>query len=84
MFLSTLSFSLANVLVKGLTDIPAMEVVFFRCLIASIFLLYRAAENRGGLARDESGSAICSWIFRDYGSLPFFRHIAKKFLLQRQ
>lgn len=37
MFLSTLSFSLANVLVKGLTDIPAMEVVFFRCLIASIF-----------------------------------------------
>lgn len=37
MFLSTLCFSLANVLVKGLTDIPAMEVVFFRCLIASIF-----------------------------------------------
>lgn len=33
MFLSTLSFAAANVLVKFLKDIPAMEIVMIRCLI---------------------------------------------------
>ena len=37
MFLSTLAFSLANILVKQVTNIPAMEIVFFRCVIASAF-----------------------------------------------
>ena len=37
MFLSTLSFGLANVFVKQLSHIPAMEVVFFRCALATIF-----------------------------------------------
>lgn len=37
MFLSTLSFALANVFVKQLTHIPAMEIVFFRCSIATVF-----------------------------------------------
>lgn len=35
MFLSTLAFSFANVLVKQVARIPAMEIVFFRCVIAS-------------------------------------------------
>jgi drug/metabolite transporter (DMT)-like permease len=51
MFLSTLSFSLANILVKQVPHIPAMEIVFFRCVIASSFCfigLYRAkADWRG-------------------------------------
>lgn len=37
MFLSTLAFSLANILVKQVPHIPAMEIVFFRCVIASAF-----------------------------------------------
>ncbi|MBX3244720.1 MAG: DMT family transporter [Acidobacteria bacterium] len=37
MFLSTLSFALANVFVKQLTHIPPMEIVFFRCSIATVF-----------------------------------------------
>lgn len=37
MFLSTLAFSLANVFVKQVSHIPAMEVVFFRTTIASTF-----------------------------------------------
>lgn len=40
MFLSTLSFALANVLVKQVAHIPAMEVVFFRCAVATSFCLY--------------------------------------------
>ncbi len=51
MFLSTLAFSLANVFVKQVSHIPAMEVVFFRTTIASTFCiigLYRAnADWRG-------------------------------------
>jgi drug/metabolite transporter (DMT)-like permease len=37
MFLSTLAFSLANVFVKQVSHIPAMEVVFFRCSLATLF-----------------------------------------------
>lgn len=37
MFLSTLSFALANVFVKELKHIPAMEIVFIRCLLAIAF-----------------------------------------------
>jgi drug/metabolite transporter (DMT)-like permease len=51
MFLSTLAFSLANILVKQVPHIPAMEIVFFRCAVASSFCLiglYRAnADWRG-------------------------------------
>lgn len=51
MFLSTLAFSLANVLVKKISHIPAMEVVFFRCTIATLFCfigLYRAGADWKG------------------------------------
>ena len=34
MFMSTLAFFLANVFVKQVTHIPAMEIVFFRCIVA--------------------------------------------------
>lgn len=37
MFISTLAFALANVFVKQMSHIPAMEIVFFRCAIASVF-----------------------------------------------
>lgn len=39
MFLSTLAFSLANVFVKQVAHIPAMETVFFRCAVATAFCL---------------------------------------------
>jgi Predicted permeases len=48
MFLSTFAFFLANILVKKVSHIPAMEVVFFRCSIAMIFCftgLYRARAD---------------------------------------
>ncbi|REJ78333.1 MAG: DMT family transporter [Acidobacteria bacterium] len=40
MFLSTLSFALANVFVKEVSHLPVMEVVFFRCLVAGAFCVY--------------------------------------------
>jgi len=48
MFLSTLAFSLSNVFVKQVAHIPAMETVFFRCSIATVFCLvglYRAKAS---------------------------------------
>ncbi len=40
MFLSTLFFALANVFVKQVSHIPAMEVVFFRCAIGAVFCFW--------------------------------------------
>jgi drug/metabolite transporter (DMT)-like permease len=40
MFYSALAFSLANVFVKQLSHLPAMEIVFFRCLIGAGFCFY--------------------------------------------
>lgn len=54
MFLSTLAFSLANVFVKQVSHIPAMEVVFFRCSLATVFCfvgLYRANTDWRGSNR---------------------------------
>jgi drug/metabolite transporter (DMT)-like permease len=54
MFLSTLAFSLANVFVKQVSHIPAMEVVFFRTTIATTFCiigLQRAGANWKGSNR---------------------------------
>ncbi|MFZ1702321.1 MAG: DMT family transporter [Pyrinomonadaceae bacterium] len=39
MLLSTLAFFLANVFVKQVHHIPAMETVFFRCIVAATFCL---------------------------------------------
>lgn len=54
MFLSTLAFSLANIFVKEVSHIPAMEVVFFRCSIATILCfigLNRASADWRGSNR---------------------------------
>ena len=39
MFLSTLAFAFANILVKQLPNIPPSEIVFFRCLVATIICM---------------------------------------------
>jgi drug/metabolite transporter (DMT)-like permease len=48
MFISTLAFFLANACVKQVSHIPAMEIVFFRCTLASticVFGLKRANKS---------------------------------------
>ena len=79
MFLSTLAFSLANILVKQISHIPPMEVVFFRCLFASIFCfigLYRAGadwkgSNRGLLlARGLFGTTALYFFFTTLQNIP--------------
>lgn len=49
MLLSTFAFFLANVFVKQVAHIPAMETVFFRCAVASVFCIYGLKRAGGSL-----------------------------------
>lgn len=49
MFFSTLAFFLVNVLVKQVAHIPAMETVFFRCVVASTFCILGLWRVKGSL-----------------------------------
>ena len=40
MFVSSFSFALMNIFVKQLSHLPAMEVVFFRCVVSGIACLF--------------------------------------------
>lgn len=79
MFLSTLAFSLANVLVKQVSHIPAMEVVFFRCVVASLFCfagLYRVGADWKGshrgllIARGVFGTTALYFFFVTIQNIP--------------
>ena len=49
MFVSTFAFFLANVCVKQVSHLPAMEIVFFRCLIGVVFCLYGLRKANASL-----------------------------------
>ena len=49
MLLSTLAFFLANVCVKQVAHIPAMETVFFRCAVATVFCVVGLRRVKGSL-----------------------------------
>jgi drug/metabolite transporter (DMT)-like permease len=54
MFLSTFFFAMANVCVKRVSHLPAMEIVFFRCLLGVAFCFYglkRAGADMKGSNR---------------------------------
>ncbi|CAN5489042.1 DMT family transporter [soil metagenome] len=49
MFLSTLAFFAANACVKQVAHIPAMETVFFRCILASTLCVIGLRRAKGSL-----------------------------------
>lgn len=79
MFLSTLAFSLANIIVKQISHIPPMEVVFFRCFIATILCfigLHRAGADWKGshrgllVARGLFGTTALYFFFVTLQNIP--------------
>jgi drug/metabolite transporter (DMT)-like permease len=79
MLLATLAFSVMNVFVKQLNRIPAMEIVFFRCLVsASICFvgIARAGANWKGnnnvllIARGASGTLALFMFFVTLQNIP--------------
>lgn len=49
MFLSTFAFFMANVFVRAVAHLPAMEIVFFRCIIATSICLYGLRGIKGSV-----------------------------------
>ncbi len=49
MIISTLAFFAANVCVKQVAHIPAMETVFFRCAVATAFCIYGLKRAKASL-----------------------------------
>lgn len=49
MFLSTISFFMANAFVKQVAHIPAMETVFFRCIVATAFCVWGLKRAKANL-----------------------------------
>ncbi len=72
MFLSTLAFFLANVFVKQVAHIPAMETVFFRCVVASAFCVYGLRGEKGGLLGENHAMLLLRGIFGTTALFCFF------------
>lgn len=79
MFLSTLAFSLANVFVKQVGHLPAMEIVFFRCLAGCVFCIYGIRRANASLigsnhlllaARGLFGTAALFFFFKTVQNIP--------------
>ena len=72
MFLSTLAFFLANVCVKQVAHIPAMETVFFRCIIAASICLYGLRGEKGGIIGENHLRLLLRGLFGTTALFCFF------------
>jgi len=79
MFFSTFSFAMANVFVKQLSEMPVMEIVFFRSLVAGMFCyigirrarIYWAGNNKPFLIlRGIAGTVALVFFFITLQELP--------------
>src|SRR3954466_635536 len=80
MLLATFAFSVMNVFVKQLYRIPAMEIVFFRCLVSSAICFVGIARARVDwkgnnnlllIARGASGTLALFTFFITLHNIPF-------------
>jgi drug/metabolite transporter (DMT)-like permease len=72
MFLSTLAFSLANVFVKQVSHLPAMEIVMFRCLVGAAFCFYGLRKANAGWRGSNRKSLLLRGIFGTTALYLFF------------
>lgn len=72
MFLSTLFFALANVFVKQVGHLPAMEIVFFRCLTGCVFCIYGLKKANASLLGTNHKLLILRGLFGTAALFCFF------------
>ena len=72
MVFSTLAFFLANVCVKQVAHIPAMETVFFRCIIAAAICLYGLRGQQGGIIGENHLQLLLRGLFGTTALFCFF------------
>ena len=72
MFLSTLAFFLANVCVKQVAHIPAMETVFFRCIIAGTLCIIGLTRARASIIGSNHTALLLRGVFGTTALYCFF------------
>ena len=72
MFLSTFAFFLANVFVKQVAHIPAMEIVFFRCIVAAAFCVYGLRRAGGSIVGNNHTLLLLRGVFGTIALFCFF------------
>lgn len=72
MFLSTASFFFANVFVKQVSHLPAMETVFFRCVVAAAFCVYGLRRAKASLVGDNHTLLLLRGLFGTVALYCFF------------
>jgi drug/metabolite transporter (DMT)-like permease len=72
MFLSTLAFFFANVFVKLVDHIPAMEIVFFRCIVAASFCIYGLKRAGGSIVGSNHTLLLLRGVFGTIALYCFF------------
>ena len=72
MFISTFAFFLANVCVKQVSHLPAMEIVFFRCLFGVVFCLYGLKKANASLKGSNRKLLLLRGIFGTIALYFFF------------
>ncbi len=72
MLLSTLAFFAANVCVKQVAHIPAMETVFFRCIVATVFCVYGLRRANASLIGTNHTMLLLRGMFGTMALFCFF------------
>lgn len=72
MFLSTLAFFAANICVKQVAHIPAMETVFFRCAAGTIFCIYGLRRAKASLIGSNHTMLLLRGLFGTIALYCFF------------
>ncbi len=72
MFLSTFAFFLANVFVKQVAHIPAMEIVFFRCIVSSSLCVYGLRRAKASIIGSNHSMLLLRGVFGTAALFCFF------------
>ena len=72
MLLATLAFAVMNVFVKQLNRIPAMEIVFFRCLVSAAICFVGIARARVDWKGNNNALLIARGSFGTFALFTFF------------
>lgn len=72
MLLSTLSFAFMNVFIKQAGQLPAMEIVFFRCLVSMLICLYILQKEKADWKGSNRTLLLARGIFGTIALYTFF------------
>jgi drug/metabolite transporter (DMT)-like permease len=76
MFLSTLAFFLANSFVKQVGHLPAMEIVFFRCIVATTICTVGLVRAKASIIGSNHGMLLLRGLFGTAALFTFFVTLA--------